>query len=153
MRYVWRREQVRKGGEVGWLAQALLQLAIAWSHATADQASGGCFPTGRVAAEGHGWVVLSSPCVHWPSSLPRTPPPELVTGQHGQHATPGQLPLLESKQRKTITCFTRTQQTPNVRKANSKRCKWVLDGVTAARQIPQITRATATNVCVSVCEG
>lgn len=82
-----------------WLtqAQAFVQLAIFWSHATADQANGGWFPTGCVAAEGHGWVALSSPCIHWPSSLPRTPPPELVTGQR---ATLGQLPLLESKDKK-----------------------------------------------------
>lgn len=96
--------------KAGWLAQAFAQLAIVWSHATADQANGGWFPTGCVAAEGHGWVVLSSPCVHWPSSLPHTPPPELVTGQR---ATLGQLPLLESKERKTTrnTLQTATNRT------------------------------------------
>lgn len=90
---------IRKEEEpAGWLAHALVHLAMVWSHATADQANGGWFPTGGVAVEGHGWVLLSTPCVRRPSSLPRTPPPELVTGRR---TAQGQLPLLESEQKKT----------------------------------------------------
>lgn len=121
-------------------------LATVWSHATADRANGGWFPTGCVAAEGHGWVALSSPCVHWPSSLPHTPPPELVTGRR---ATLGRLPLLESKQKKKNSkkYFTNSQISNSKKAAN--RC---LKGETAVWQIPKRMRAAAINVCASVSE-
>lgn len=80
-----------------------------WASATADLAFGWRFPIVFAAAGSQSFAVMSSACVHWPSSLLHALPPALVIERR---TGPSQRPLWESRTAAVPRCLVPNAEVP-----------------------------------------